>query len=87
MIDKNKLQRIGKRNITILWDEIGENEVKQVKEDIAYIKKRIQRIGNKQASSKGISVKQMRSFAFLLTQHADLVEQYKELRQMERFIK
>lgn len=80
------LEKLSLENKKILFDELGENEIKKTKKEIAQIKKKIQRIGNQQASRKGLSIERIRTFAMLLTQKANRIEHLKQLKGLQEVI-
>ena len=80
------LEKLSLENKKILFDELGEDEIKKTKKEIAQIKKKIQRIGNQQASRKGLSIERIRTFAMLLTQKANRIEHLKQLKGLQEVI-
>lgn len=80
------LEKLSLENKKILFDELGENEIQKTKKEIAQIKKKIQKIGNQQASRKGLSIERIRTFAMLLTQKANRIEHLKQLKDLQGVI-
>ena len=80
------LEKLSLENKKILFDELGEDEIQKTKKEIAQIKKKIQRIGNQQASRKSLSVERIRTFAMLLMQKANRIEHLKQLTSLREII-
>ena len=67
---------ITQHNAKILWEALGETETTALKLEIKEYKKKIQRFGNRQASRKGVSIKQLRTMAIFIN---DLANKYEQL--------